>query len=60
MREGTAANDSWHQPNTAILAASVMMMVLAVVGTRVVSRSPWICGRIGFSVSPAWLAAPRV
>ncbi|SPE24284.1 Beta-lactamase [Candidatus Sulfopaludibacter sp. SbA3] len=38
--EGALANDQWRAANTPLLAASLVMLVLAVVGTRVVFALP--------------------
>jgi hypothetical protein len=58
-------NDVLHEPNTVVLAASVTMLVLAIVGGRVVSSLPmqlpanWIFRSIGVQGGPGTLAAAR-
>ena len=37
---GRGASDPWHEANTPLLAASIVMMALAIVGTRVVFAMP--------------------
>jgi hypothetical protein len=59
------ANDPWRETNTALLAASIVMMALAVVGTRVVFALPldlranWIFRAAGARSGPETLAASR-
>ena len=59
------ANDPWRETNTALLAASIVMMALAVVGTRVVFALPldlranWIFRVTGARSGPETLAASR-
>ena len=58
-------NDVLHEPNTVVLAASVIMLVLAIVGARVVFALPlqlpanWIFRSIGVQGGPGTLAAAR-
>jgi hypothetical protein len=60
-----AASDPWREANTPLLAASIVMMVLAVVGTRVVFALPldlranWIFRITGVRGGPETLAASR-
>lgn len=55
----------WHRPNAAMLAASVMMMALAVIGVRVVFALPlelrgnWIFRAVGLSDTGKILTASR-
>jgi CubicO group peptidase (beta-lactamase class C family) len=59
------ASDPWREANTPLLAASLVMMALAVVGTRVVFSMPldlrtnWIFRATGVRRGPASLAAVR-
>ncbi|HYW43478.1 MAG TPA: serine hydrolase domain-containing protein [Bryobacteraceae bacterium] len=59
------ASDPWREANTPLLAASVVMMALAVVGTRVVFAMPldlranWIFRVTGVRGGPQTLAASR-
>lgn len=61
----TAASDPWREANTPLLAASIVMMALAVVGTRVVFALPldlranWIFRVTGVRGGPLSLAASR-
>jgi CubicO group peptidase (beta-lactamase class C family) len=58
-------NDMLHEANTALLAASVIMLALAIVGARVVFALPlqlpanWIFRSIGVPAGPGTLAATR-
>jgi hypothetical protein len=60
-----AASDPWREANTPLLAASIVMMALAVVGTRVVFAMPldlranWIFRVTGVRPGPEILAASR-
>jgi CubicO group peptidase (beta-lactamase class C family) len=60
-----AASDPWHQVNTEVLAASIAMMTLGIVGTRVVFAMPlelranWIFRVTGVRGGPKILAASR-
>lgn len=60
-----AATSVWHEPNTPLLAASVVMMTLAVVGLRVAfafplePRANWIFQAVGVRQGPEILAATR-
>ncbi len=60
-----AASDPWREANTPLLAASIVMMALAVVGTRVVFALPlelranWIFRITGVPPGPETLAAGR-
>src|SRR5260370_37561259 len=60
-----AASDPWREANTPLLAASIVMMALAVVGTRVVVALPlelpanWIFRVTGVAPGPETLAARR-
>jgi CubicO group peptidase (beta-lactamase class C family) len=59
------ATDPWREANTSLLAASIVMMTLAVVGTRVVFAIPldlranWIFRIAGVRPGPEILAASR-
>jgi hypothetical protein len=59
------ANGTLHEANTALLAASVIMLALAIVGARVVFALPlqlpanWIFRSIGVQAGPGTLAATR-
>jgi len=59
------ASDPWREANTPLLAASIVMMVLGVVGTRVVFAMPldlranWIFRITGVRPGPKILAASR-
>jgi len=58
-------SDSWHDVNTPLLAASIMMTTLAVLGARVVFAFPlelranWIFRLVGVQGCPEILAASR-
>jgi hypothetical protein len=60
-----AASDPWREANTPLLAASIVMMALGVVGTRVVFAMPldlranWIFRVTGLRGGPESLAASR-
>jgi hypothetical protein len=62
---GVGASEPWRQANTPLLAASIVMMALAVVGTRVVFALPlelranWIFRITGVAPGPETLAAGR-
>jgi CubicO group peptidase (beta-lactamase class C family) len=59
------ANAMWHEANTALLAASVVMLALAILGARVVFALPlqlpanWIFRSIGVQAGSGTLAAAR-
>jgi CubicO group peptidase (beta-lactamase class C family) len=59
------ANGMWHEANTSLLAASVVMLALAIVGARVVFALPlqlsanWIFRSIGVQAGRGTLAAAR-
>lgn len=62
---GAAGSHLWHQANTPLLAASIMMMILAVVGLRVVlafpleMRANWVFRAVGIQDGPKVLRAQR-
>jgi hypothetical protein len=62
---GKIASELWHQPNAPILASSILMVVLAVVGLRVVfafplePRANWIFRIAGIHNRPSLSAAVR-
>lgn len=62
---GTSPFNIWHEPNKPLLAASVMLMVLAVVGLRVAfafplePRANWIFRAAGVRRGPEMVAATR-
>jgi hypothetical protein len=62
---GTAAGHLWREANAPLLAASIMMMILAVVGLRVVFAFPqelranWIFRAVGIQDGPKVLGAER-
>jgi CubicO group peptidase (beta-lactamase class C family) len=59
------ASEAWHEANTSLLSASVIMIMLAVVGARVVFTLPtelranWIFRSVGVQGGPETLSATR-
>ena len=62
---GAPTINLWHQPTTALLAASITMLALAILGARVVFAFPlelranWIFRSVGVHDAPKILAATR-